>query len=62
MIRESTRPLEIARPEQVTEVSFDEAQEAEIQKLLKRYPTKQAALLPTLWLARSAGAGSLRAS
>lgn len=50
MIRDSTRPLTVAAPEQVAEIRFDESQEAEIQELLGRYPTSQAALLPMLWM------------
>ena len=34
------------------ELSFPPAAEAKFQKLLTRYPTKQAALLPTLWIAQ----------
>ena len=34
------------------ELSFSAAAEARFQKLLTRYPTKQAALLPTLWIAQ----------
>lgn len=34
------------------ELSFSPAAEARFQKLLTRYPTKQAALLPTLWIAQ----------
>ena len=34
------------------ELSFSAAGEARFQKLLTRYPTKQAALLPTLWIAQ----------
>jgi len=33
-------------------VAFDAATKAEFDRVLARYPTKQAALLPTLWLAQ----------
>ena len=45
-----TAPLNVATPDQVSEVTFDEAMEAEIKTILARFPTKQAALLPVLWL------------
>jgi len=45
-----TRPLEVLPPEKLESVAFDEAMEARIEEYLKRYPTKQAALLPVLWL------------
>jgi len=45
-----TPPQEVAPPEAMEEVRFDEAMEAEIERILERYPTKQAALLPVLWL------------
>ncbi len=45
-----TRPLEVLPPEQLADVRFDEAMEARIEEYLERYPTKQAALLPVLWL------------
>ncbi len=34
------------------ELAFSAAAEARFEKLLTRYPTKQAALLPTLWIAQ----------
>lgn len=43
-------PREVAEPETVAEVSFDEAMEESIAALLRRYPTSRAALLPVLWL------------
>lgn len=33
-------------------VAFDEVNQARLAELLTRYPTKQAALLPTLWMAQ----------
>ena len=60
-----TQPLEIAPPESVAEVRFDDAMEAKIEEYLSRYPTKQAALLPVLWLCQDRwgwlSAGILRA-
>jgi NADH-quinone oxidoreductase E subunit len=50
MTATSTAPLTVASPEEVSSVEFDERLEAEIQGLLSRYPTKQAALLPVVWL------------
>ena len=46
----STAPLEVAAPDQVASVTFDKEMEKEIKKALKKYPTRQAALLPLLWL------------
>ncbi len=45
-----TQPLTMAPPELLREVHFDDEMETKISELLKRYPTKQAALLPVLWL------------
>ncbi len=45
-----TRPLTVAPPETLQEVTFDEEMEARIAGILSRYPEKQAALLPLLWL------------
>ncbi|HOC44353.1 MAG TPA: NADH-quinone oxidoreductase subunit NuoE [Thermoanaerobaculales bacterium] len=44
-----TAPVNAAPPEDVAEVRFDAALEAEIGRILSRYPTTQAALLPVLW-------------
>lgn len=52
MLLPTTQPLTMARPEEVERVTFDEAQEEEIRAILGRYPTRQAALLPVLWLAQ----------
>jgi NADH-quinone oxidoreductase subunit E len=46
----STPPLEVAPPEEVAQVVFDDAMERQISELLERYPEAQAALLPVLWL------------
>ncbi len=43
-------PLSVTPAEAVAEVHFDEAMTGQIDELLGRYPTRQAALLPTLWL------------
>ncbi len=45
-----TRPLTVAPPDTLAEVTFDEAMEARIEEILAKYPTRQAALLPVLWL------------
>lgn len=45
-----TAPLPVVPPEKLENVAFDAEMEGEIQALLDRYPTKQAALLPVLWL------------
>jgi len=50
MTEPATRPLVVAAPEEVSEVSFDKKMESEIRKILARYPDKDAALLPVLWL------------
>jgi len=52
MILSTTLPLDVARPEEVENVTFDEAQEQEITRIVARYPSRQAALLPVLWLAQ----------
>ena len=46
----TTEPLTVAPPEEVVEVSFDDEMDARVDETLKKYPTKQAALLPLLWL------------
>lgn len=46
----TTAPLRVASPTEVEQVTFDDALEAEIDRTLACYPTKQAALLPVLWL------------
>jgi len=46
----STRPLVAARPETIAEVTFDATLEERIVDLLRRYPTRRAAILPVLWL------------
>ncbi len=46
----STRPVVAARPEEITTVTFDSTMEERIADVLRRYPTKRAALLPVLWL------------
>jgi len=48
----ATRPLDVASPEEVREVRFDDEMEARIASMLEHYPTRQAALLPVLWLAQ----------
>jgi NADH-quinone oxidoreductase subunit E len=45
-----TPPLQVAPPEQVREVEFDDEMNAAIDRILPRYPTRQAALLPLLWI------------
>jgi len=40
------------KDEQTKKVAFDEELERRFQEILARYPTKEAALLPTLWLAQ----------
>jgi NADH-quinone oxidoreductase E subunit len=45
-----TAALEVASPQEVEAVTFDQEMEQEIDKILLRYPNKQAALLPVLWL------------
>lgn len=46
----ATAPLTVASPEEVESVTFDDAMESEIERILSRYPDTQAALLPVLWL------------
>jgi len=52
MAEPRTAPLTVAPPEAVAELRFDAAMEAEIARILARYPSTQAqaALLPVLWL------------
>ncbi len=46
----STRPITAAPAETVASVTFDEATEGRIAEVLRRYPTRRAALLPVLWI------------
>lgn len=46
----ATQPLTVAPAEELAELSFDAEMEKQIKELLGRYPNKQAALLPVLWL------------
>jgi NADH-quinone oxidoreductase E subunit len=46
----STPPLAVAPIPEMEEVRFDGDMERAVKALLKRYPTRQAALLPVLWL------------
>jgi len=50
MIDAMTAPRQVAPAEEVREVSFDPEMESQIESVLERYPTKQAALLPLLWM------------
>jgi NADH-quinone oxidoreductase E subunit len=50
MTEPATLPLVVASPEEVSEVRFEKKTESEIKKILARYPDKNAALLPVLWL------------
>lgn len=45
-----TAPLQVTPADQLVEVRFDPAMEERIETILARYPTRQAALLPLLWL------------
>ena len=45
-----TVPLQVTPAAQLGEVRFDPAMEERIEAILARYPTRQAALLPLLWL------------
>jgi NADH-quinone oxidoreductase subunit E len=42
----------VASPADVEHVVFDDAMEQQIEEILRRYPSKQAALLPLLWLSQ----------
>ena len=44
------RPIEATPPEALASVTFDATMEARIAELLRRYPTRRAAILPVLWL------------
>lgn len=46
----TTKPIEAATPELLTDITFPETMERQIQEILLRYPTSRAALLPVLWL------------
>jgi NADH-quinone oxidoreductase E subunit len=50
MTAPSTAPLEVASPDELTEVGFDDRMENEIVDILSRYPDPQAALMPVAWL------------
>ncbi len=45
----TTKALTVAPREEVAEVDLEQAFGPDIKRILKRYPTKQAALLPLLW-------------
>lgn len=45
-----TRPLVVAPAEEAGDTAFDRSMEVQIRAILKRYPERQAALLPVLWL------------
>ena len=45
-----TLPLVVTPPDDLTDVSFDRSMEAQISRILKRYPDRGAALLPVLWM------------
>ena len=46
----TTRPLAVRPQESPAHVTFDKALEARIAEVLRRYPTRRAALLQVLWL------------
>lgn len=50
MIQTTTVPLSAAPPDEVVKIVFDDDLEKSIAKVLKKYPDKQAGLLPVLWL------------
>jgi len=50
MTEAHTSPLVVADVEAVENPTFDEGMESKIQRILKRYPDQDAALLPVLWL------------
>ena len=46
----TTRPSVVEPLETTAQVTFDKTMEDRIAELLRRYPTRRAALLPVLWL------------
>jgi NADH-quinone oxidoreductase E subunit len=50
MIQSTTAPLTVGSPEELANISFDADFEKSIAKMLKKYPTRQAGLLPLLWM------------
>jgi NADH-quinone oxidoreductase subunit E len=50
MTKLHTRPIDVAPADDISEVRFNAEMEAQIERVLARYPNKQAALLPVLWL------------
>ncbi len=50
MAKTTTVPLTVVPADQLVDVTFDAEMEFAIDDVLSRYPTKQAALLPLLWL------------
>jgi NADH-quinone oxidoreductase E subunit len=46
----TTRPNTAAPAETIANVTFDTATEDRIEDVLRRYPTRRAALLPVLWI------------
>lgn len=45
-----TRPITVTPAEALDSVTFDAAMERKLKAIIKRYPTRRAALLPILWL------------
>jgi NADH-quinone oxidoreductase E subunit len=48
----TTPPLTVIPADRLDEVRFDDDMEAAIQEILTRYPTKQAAIMPLLWMSQ----------
>ena len=46
----TTRPITAAPAESIASVTFDKATDDRISEVLRRYPTRRAALLPVLWI------------
>ena len=46
----TTCPLVVAPPETTANVTFDKTMDDRIGEVMRRYPTRRAALLPVLWL------------
>ncbi len=50
MIEVVTPPRTVASPEELEHVDVDDELRRQVDEVLQRYPTRQAALLPVLWL------------
>jgi NADH-quinone oxidoreductase subunit E len=48
----TTPPLTVLSADELADVRFDDEMETAIEEILTRYPTRQAAIMPLLWLSQ----------